>query len=122
VQEGAERIHKRNTKEKEGKLMIKQDERTYCQECAGNYDDDGFDYRFEYPVCRRCVELYKLTPEKESKLMKLCLSCGCNYESNNFLFCNTCEGVKAMIDNNAEVIVGFNPIIEKYIEAIKEAK
>lgn len=46
-------------------LMIKQ-EITYCQECAGNYGDDAFDYRFDYPVCHKCVEMYKLTPERES--------------------------------------------------------
>ena len=47
--------------------VIKQDERTYCQECAGNYGDDAFDYRFDYPVCHKCVELYQLTTEGESK-------------------------------------------------------
>lgn len=31
------------------------DERTYCVVCVTNYDDDGFDYRFDFPICHKCV-------------------------------------------------------------------
>ena len=31
------------------------DERTYCEECFENFDEDGFDYRFERPVCLKCA-------------------------------------------------------------------
>ena len=61
--------------------MIKQDERTYCQECAGNYGDDAFDYRFDYPVCHKCVAEYKLTKcnwceaEQEGNLSDTCQAC-----------------------------------------------
>jgi len=27
------------------------DERTYCVICTKNFDDDGFDYRFDSPIC-----------------------------------------------------------------------
>ena len=32
------------------------DERTYCVICTKNFDDDGFDYRFESPICHECVD------------------------------------------------------------------
>ena len=35
-----------------------EDERTYCERCYENFDDDGFDYRFDYPVCLACAEKY----------------------------------------------------------------
>ncbi len=38
-------------------------EQTYCVRCFENYDDDGFDYRFDEPTCNKCVELYKLEPK-----------------------------------------------------------
>jgi len=28
---------------------------TYCGICLVNYDDDGFDYRFDEPVCLTCA-------------------------------------------------------------------
>lgn len=30
-------------------------ELTYCGICLNNYDDDGFDYRFDSPVCLDCA-------------------------------------------------------------------
>jgi recombinational DNA repair protein (RecF pathway) len=41
------------------------DERTHCEECSVNFDDDGFDYRFERPVCHSCVEKLGLKPKDE---------------------------------------------------------
>lgn len=41
---------------------------TYCEMCTKNYeeqDPNGFDYRFDYPVCITCVDNYALTPEEE---------------------------------------------------------
>ena len=35
-----------------------EDERTYCERCNENFDDEGFDYRFDYPVCLGCAEKY----------------------------------------------------------------
>jgi len=35
-----------------------EDERTYCERCNENFDEDGFDYRFEYPVCLGCADKY----------------------------------------------------------------
>lgn len=32
------------------------DERTYCTICTNNFDDDGFDYRFDFPICHECVD------------------------------------------------------------------
>ena len=32
------------------------DERTYCVICTKNFDDDGFDYRFDSPICHECVD------------------------------------------------------------------
>ena len=32
-----------------------EDTRTYCEECYKNFDDDGFDYRFDRPVCHECA-------------------------------------------------------------------
>jgi len=32
-------------------------EKTYCGICLVNYDDDGFDYRFDEPVCLKCSEV-----------------------------------------------------------------
>jgi hypothetical protein len=40
----------------------------YCDLCATNYDEqdpNGFDYRFDYPVCMKCVEKYNLEPDEE---------------------------------------------------------
>jgi hypothetical protein len=31
------------------------DERTYCEVCEVNFDEDGFDYRFECPICLECA-------------------------------------------------------------------
>ena len=31
-----------------------EDERPYCSDCYENLDDDGFDYRYEYPLCLDC--------------------------------------------------------------------
>jgi recombinational DNA repair protein (RecF pathway) len=43
-------------------------ELTYCERCASSLDDEGFDYRFEYPICFKCVYKYHLEPiEEESK-------------------------------------------------------
>lgn len=28
---------------------------TYCEVCCINYEDEGFDYRFEFPICHDCV-------------------------------------------------------------------
>lgn len=33
-----------------------EDERTYCEVCFENFDDDGFDYRFDTPICHKCGE------------------------------------------------------------------
>lgn len=35
---------------------------TYCEKCLGNFSDDAFDYRFNYPVCFSCVDAHKLKP------------------------------------------------------------
>lgn len=37
-------------------------DKTYCEECYENFDDDGFDYRFDFPVCCNCVREKRLTP------------------------------------------------------------
>jgi hypothetical protein len=42
----------------------KVDERTYCEVCCTNFDDDGFDYRFDYPICHSCVEIKKVVPSE----------------------------------------------------------
>jgi hypothetical protein len=36
----------------------------YCQKCFNNYDEE-FDYRFEYPVCKNCVNKLGLVPTTE---------------------------------------------------------
>jgi hypothetical protein len=28
---------------------------TYCEVCLENLEDDAFDYRFEFPICKECV-------------------------------------------------------------------
>jgi hypothetical protein len=40
-------------------------ELTYCERCASSLDDEGFDYRFEYPICFKCVYKYHLEPIEE---------------------------------------------------------
>lgn len=40
---------------------------TYCEICNTNYgeqDPNGFDYRFDTPVCFDCVEKYQLDPNE----------------------------------------------------------
>lgn len=46
-------------------IVAIEDERTYCQKCNNNYGYDEFDYRFDYPVCHKCVRKNQLTPEGE---------------------------------------------------------
>jgi hypothetical protein len=29
---------------------------TYCEVCLTNLEDEGFDYRFDFPICHQCVE------------------------------------------------------------------
>jgi recombinational DNA repair protein (RecF pathway) len=41
-------------------------ELTYCERCASSLDDEGFDYRFEYPICFKCVYKYHLEPIEEA--------------------------------------------------------
>ena len=36
----------------------------YCEKCFNNYDEE-FDYRFEYPVCKKCVNELGLIPPTE---------------------------------------------------------
>jgi hypothetical protein len=36
-------------------MMTAEDERTYCEKCHQNFDDDGFDYRLDFPVCLTCA-------------------------------------------------------------------
>lgn len=31
-----------------------EDDRTYCEDCEQNFDDEGFDYRFDIPICLPC--------------------------------------------------------------------
>ena len=33
----------------------------YCENCFNNYDEE-FDYRFEYPICKDCVNTLNLIP------------------------------------------------------------
>jgi hydrogenase maturation factor HypF (carbamoyltransferase family) len=33
----------------------------YCEKCFNNYDEE-LDYRFEYPVCKNCVNELNLIP------------------------------------------------------------
>ena len=35
---------------------------TYCENCLENFDDEGFDYRFEFPICHQCVNALRLEP------------------------------------------------------------
>lgn len=28
---------------------------TYCEVCLTNLEDEGFDYRFDFPICHECV-------------------------------------------------------------------
>lgn len=45
---------------------MSEDQRTYCVVCANNYDDDGFDYRFDSPICHQCVTHIKETEESNA--------------------------------------------------------
>jgi hydrogenase maturation factor HypF (carbamoyltransferase family) len=38
-------------------------ELTYCEKCLRNLTDEQFDYRFDYPVCSKCVDELKLIPD-----------------------------------------------------------
>lgn len=38
------------------------DDLTYCDNCLETITDEGFDYRFEYPICHKCVNALNLTP------------------------------------------------------------
>ena len=46
--------------------MSKVRELTYCEKCTTSLDDEGFDYRFEYPICFKCVYRYHLEPIEEA--------------------------------------------------------
>ena len=30
-------------------------EKTYCENCLENLDDDKFDYRYDFPICLDCA-------------------------------------------------------------------
>ena len=30
-------------------------EKTYCENCLENLDDDEFDYRYDFPICLDCT-------------------------------------------------------------------
>ena len=49
---------------------------TYCEVCCDNYEDEGFDYRFDFPICHNCVR-----ERGESVICGDCLyplaTCGC---------------------------------------------
>jgi hydrogenase maturation factor HypF (carbamoyltransferase family) len=30
-------------------------EKTYCESCLENLDDDEFDYRYDFPICLDCA-------------------------------------------------------------------
>ena len=56
-----------------------EDERTYCEKCLKSYDDDGFDYRFDSPICHDCGSEYPT-----------CLNCEEPMDSSAEL-CQDCE-------------------------------
>ena len=44
------------------------EEQAYCIYCYTNYDEfdeDGFDYRFDEPTCFNCVDELELEPSEE---------------------------------------------------------
>jgi hypothetical protein len=49
---------------------------TYCEVCLTNLEDEGFDYRFDFPICHNCVR-----ERGESVICGDCLyplnTCGC---------------------------------------------
>jgi Zn finger protein HypA/HybF involved in hydrogenase expression len=63
-------------------MMTAEDERTYCEKCHQNFDDDGFDYRFDFPVCLTCASDF---PE--------CNNCGEVFDDRGSwsLICQRCE-------------------------------
>ncbi len=58
-------------------------ELTYCEECLENLDHEQFDYRFERPVCHRCVSKHNL---------RICESCDSNeLEPEDGRLCESCR-------------------------------
>ena len=39
--------------------------KTYCEVCLINKDDDQFDYLYDYPLCLDCSEDLGLEPDNE---------------------------------------------------------
>jgi len=31
---------------------------TYCERCNENFDNEGFDHRFDFPICLTCADKY----------------------------------------------------------------
>lgn len=53
---------------------------TYCEKCLKNYDDDGFDYRFDQPICLDCGSEYPMCNNCEDPMdpdsnSDICQSC-----------------------------------------------
>jgi hypothetical protein len=59
-----------------------EDERTYCEKCKNNFDDDGFDYRLDYPVCLDCAQEFPT-----------CVNCDEVFDDHGSSspFCQRCE-------------------------------
>jgi hypothetical protein len=43
-------------------------ELTYCENCLKNLEIEKFDYRFDYPICHKCVYELKLEPKGEDNV------------------------------------------------------